>query len=84
MTRLLEPPIPILAIVVDGQPQQFTWEGRHYRVEQIALHWRKRVWWRGIWRDYFKLVTHNGQGSVLVVVYRDLLDNEWYLQEVYD
>lgn len=84
MTHLWEPAQPITVQVVDDQPRQLLWEGRLYRVEAVALHWRKRVWWRGIWRDYYKLATRNGQGAVLVVVYRDLLSDTWYVQQVYD
>lgn len=33
-----------------------------------------------IWRDYYKVLTDTD----LVVIYYDLLDEKWYLQQVYN
>jgi hypothetical protein len=54
-----------------------------HTVQGIAKRWRVDVeWWRKrIWREYFKLYTHTG---LLVVLYRDLLTGQWYLQRLYD
>ena len=39
-------------------------------------------WWRGrIWRDYFRLTTATG---LRVVIYHDLLTDEWCLQRLLD
>ena len=84
MTRLWQPSIPITVLLVDNQPKQVTWEGRRWRVAHPVLHWRQRIWWRGIWRDYYKLVVRSGGTEALIVIYHDLLDGQWYLQEVYD
>jgi len=64
-------------------PGAFTWRGSTHTVQGIAKRWRVDVeWWRKrIWREYFKLYTHTG---LLVVLYRDLLTGQWYLQRLYD
>jgi hypothetical protein len=64
-------------------PLSFTWQGRSHPVERIAKRWRLDVnWWQQrIWREYFKVVTHSG---LLVVLYRDWLTGEWFLQRLYD
>jgi hypothetical protein len=65
------------------EPQSFRWQGREYRVGRIAKRWRlDQGWWRQrIWREYFKLTTIDG---LLVIIYLDLIEREWYLQRVYD
>ena len=64
-------------------PQQFMWRGKKHRVKQITKRWRvDQDWWqRRIWREYFKLSTGTG---LLVVIYRDLVSGQWYLQRLYD
>lgn len=64
-------------------PQTFTWQGRTHPVQTVAKRWRvDHGWWRGrIWREYFKLTTQSG---LLVIIYRDLLTGQWYLQRLYD
>jgi hypothetical protein len=84
MTRLW-PEGELIAVVSDAAqtPWSFTWQGRTHQVQGIAKRWRVDVdWWRGrVWREYFKLTTHTG---LLVIVYRDVLTNNWYLQRLYD
>lgn len=67
----------------DGTPTTFLWHGRVCEVDYIAKQWRIDVdWWRTrVRRDCYKLSTTNG---LLVIIYQDLLDGEWYLQRVYD
>ena len=64
-------------------PRSFTWQGRTHRVRGIAKRWRvDQRWWRQrIWREYFKLHTDSG---LLLVLYRDVLRDAWYLQRLYD
>jgi hypothetical protein len=39
-------------------------------------------WWRlRVWREYFKLETDTG---LLVIIYRNLLTDDWYFQRLYD
>ena len=84
MTRLWPEGIPI-AVVCNGQgrPDRFTWRGRAHAVTLVALAWRVDLeWWRArTWRAYYKLATDTG---LLVVVYRDLVSGDWYLQRLYD
>jgi hypothetical protein len=64
-------------------PQLFTWQGRTHPVQQVAKRWRVDLdWWQTrVWREYFKLTTQTG---LLVIIYRDLLTGDWYLQRLYD
>ena len=64
-------------------PQAFTWQGQTHRVQQLSKRWRiDQGWWeQRIWREYFKVTTQTG---LLVIIYRDLLTGEWYLQRLYD
>ena len=91
MTRLwpVGSPINITgAVASDGvaeytRPASFTWQGQTHQVNEITREWRVDIdWWRGrVWRAYFKLSTDTG---LLVVIYQDLLNGEWYLQRLYD
>jgi hypothetical protein len=65
------------------QPVCFTWLGQTHQVVEITKSWRVDIdWWRArIWRAYFKLSTDTG---LLVVIYQDLLEKDWFLQRLYD
>lgn len=67
----------------DGSPATFLWRGRNHEVEYIAKQWRIDVdWWRTtVRREYYKLSTTDG---LLVIIYHDLLNGQWYLQRLYD
>jgi hypothetical protein len=64
-------------------PQTIIWQGKVHVVASIAQRWRVDTgWWRWrIWREYWKLTTHSG---LLLVMYRDVLHGDWYLQRLYD
>jgi hypothetical protein len=66
-----------------AEPLRFTWQGGEHQVADITCSWRVDLdWWQDrVWRDYFKLRTDTG---LLVIVYRDLAQDEWYLQRLYD
>ena len=84
MTHLWPRGTPIVVVFDQTYtPQRFIWQGRRHRVQQITKRWRvDQDWWqRRIWREYFKLSTATG---LLVVIYRDLLTGQWYLQRLYD
>lgn len=84
MTRLWPNGEVIRVTIGDsGDPAAFQWDGALHPVQGVANRWRvDDHWWDGrIWRDYFKLTTVTGW---LVIVYRDLLTNTWYLQRLYD
>lgn len=84
MTRLWRVRQPITVAVDDsGVPTQFTWNGTTYAIEIVTNRWRSdNDWWRGrIWREHFKVATTTG---LLVIIYRDMLRDTWYLQRLYD
>ena len=67
----------------DGTPCSFEWQGRPHPITGISKRWRVDNWWWRVrvWREYFKLETGTG---LLVIIYRDLLTDQWYLQRLYD
>jgi hypothetical protein len=67
----------------EATPVSFKWQGFSHPVLGIAKRWRvDQGWWRQrVFREYFKLYTRTG---LLVIVYRDLLSSQWYLQRLYD
>jgi hypothetical protein len=64
-------------------PRAFVWQGQSHPVRTVAKRWRVDVaWWQQrVWREYFKVTTRTG---LWVIIYRDLLAGEWYLQRLYD
>ena len=83
MTRLWSAGLLVEVGVSEDRPARFQWEGKFHPIQGIANHWRVDLgWWRlRIWRDYFKVYTTTG---LLVILYHDLVVDEWYLQRVYD
>ncbi|MGH2536917.1 MAG: hypothetical protein ACRDHL_05965 [Candidatus Promineifilaceae bacterium] len=83
MTRLWPEGQSITVVSRCEEPCTFTWHGHLHQVEAITQRWRIDLdWWRErAWRAYFKLYTDTG---LLVVIYRDLLSGQWYLQRLYD
>lgn len=65
------------------RPSALMWEDTQYRVLRVADRWRvDDEWWaERVWREYYRLTTEVG---MLVLVYRDLLTDDWYLQRVYN
>ncbi len=84
MTRLWLRGMPI-SVQSDAllTPLVFDWQGQHHQIQTVAKRWRiDQQWWQQrIWREYFKVTTHSG---LMVVIYRDLLSGQWYLQRLYD
>ncbi len=72
-------------VEVDGlhRPLCVTWRGARHPVERVCARWRvDEGWWnRHVWREYFKVATQTG---LLVVVYRDFVTGDWFLQRLYD
>jgi hypothetical protein len=84
VTRLWPEGQPLdMTLAADGAPADFTWQGQRHQVAEITQVWRvDAAWWQGrVWRSYFKLRTDTG---LLVEIYQDLLDEEWFLQRLYD
>ena len=70
---------------VDGEePLAFRWERRKHRVCDVSVHWRIHTnWWTmtEVWRDYWEVTTDSG---LLCVLYRDLLQDVWHLERLYE
>lgn len=66
-----------------GDPLFFFWDSQAQQIEEVVKRWHvDDEWWlERKWRDYFKLITSTG---LLVIVFRDCADGNWYLQRVYD
>ena len=66
-------------------PSGFVWQGVRHRVKESTIRWRVHTrWWepeKTVWREYVKVVTDTG---VLCLLYRDLLEGDWFLARVYD
>jgi hypothetical protein len=75
----------LITVVTGGleEPSCFTWREQTHTVKAITRRWRiNQDWWRErVWRDYFKLITQTG---LLVIIYHDLQDDQWYLERLYD
>jgi len=84
VTRFWPSGLPI-AVAADAlaAPTALTWQGATHRVKRIVRRWRvDQHWWRRrVCREYFLLWTESG---LLVVLFRDVLRGEWYLQRLYD
>ena len=84
MTRFWNKGAPItMQTTPNGDPTRFTWDNQSHQVTAITRRWRVDTdWWRSrIWRAYFKLSTNTG---LLLIVYCDLGDGQWYVQRMYD
>ena len=95
MTRLWTPAEPITVVTVAtpasestapsfrGSPSAFSWQGQTHAVEHITRVWRVDIdWWRErIWRAFYKLSTDTG---LLVIIFQDLLTDQWYFLRLYD
>lgn len=82
MSKLYKPAKPIeVQLDEQGRPLVVHWRGAPYRGEACD-HWRVRTaWWeQEVWRDYYLW-----EGKDLVCeVYRDRLNDGWYMHRVYD
>lgn len=74
-----------IVVGADGMqtPLHIRWRGQVHPVQHVANRWRvDEGWWnRHVWREYFKVATQTG---LLLVVYRDFVTGDWYLQRLYD
>ncbi len=68
-----------------GKIVSFTWQGRTHPIQKTHQRWQVDTdWWSEegeAHREYFALTTTDG---LLCVIYRDLLDDKWYLAKLYD
>ena len=69
----------------NGRPLRFCWQGRQHQLQYVVQHWQIDVdWWSEqgrVWRNYLTIIT---EGSLLCVIYQDLITQEWHLVRVYD
>ena len=67
----------------DGRPKAFMWEHQRYQVSVITDQWRiDEGWWIvRIWREYYEILTDTG---LMVVIYKNLLTGQWFLQWMFD
>ena len=76
--------IRVMALVPDGPPVWFRYQGREYKVASSAGPERLETgWWRGpdVRRDYFRVTTDSGQQFW---VFRDLKTGDWFLHGAYE
>ncbi len=83
--RRFHPPHPLAVwLADDGTVERFVWRRREHRVAATETEWSED--W-GFWtadpvsRKYYRLRAFDG---LVAVVYRDLLDGRWYLEQVLD
>ena len=77
-------PIRVMALVPDGPPVWFRYQGREYKVASSAGPERLETgWWRGpdVRRDYFRVTTDSGQQFW---VFRNLKTGDWFLHGAYE
>ncbi|UCC50897.1 MAG: hypothetical protein JSV68_17555 [Anaerolineaceae bacterium] len=67
----------------EGAPDRLIWQGQMHPIAHVTRRWRVQIeWWREpLWRDYFKLTTETG---LLLIIYHDLHEGNWYVQRLYD
>lgn len=86
--RIYRPHLPARVQSARGAPTIIGFEGQRYRVLKAAGPWRRSgEWWTpDHWgRDEWDLVlTAQEEFKVLVKVYRNLFNGEWYVEGEYD
>jgi hypothetical protein len=84
MTRLWNEAVKVSVKTNEqGQPLIFEWNGAQHPIEECLNEWRVDTqWWRQHrWREHFKVTTTTG---LLLILSHNLVDDQWYLQRLYD
>ena len=85
MTRLFINHLIAIHLDSAGHPVAFTWNGRRHRWTQVVQRWQVDAdWWTAegrVWREYWAVTTVDG---LFCVIFRDLVEEGWYLAKVYD
>jgi len=84
--RLLVEPVAVtaMAMVPDGPPVRFAWQGRQYEVaDSVGPERIETGWWRGrhVQRDYYRVISLCGSGFWL---FRDRDSGGWFLHGMFD
>ena len=81
--RPLNAPVPVRVKESPSQhPNSLVLDGRAIEIASIADTWEiNDEWWRGqpIARLYYRVVTREGRH---LTIFRDLVDGQWYRQQV--
>ena len=68
-----------------GKIVSFTWQGRTHPIQKVHQRWQLDTdWWSEegeAHREYLALTTTDG---LLSVIFKDLLNEAWYLAKLYD
>jgi hypothetical protein len=84
MTRLYNETLKV-AVETDqeGQLLAFEWNSQRHPIETCLNHWRVDTQWWQLHRrrDHFKVTTTTG---LLLILSHNLVDDQWYLQRLYD
>ena len=74
---------PIEVEAAGESPLLFRWKRKRHRVRDVSARWRVHTeWWaEEVWRDYWEVTTDTG---LLCVLYKDLLNERWFLERVYE
>lgn len=84
MVKILEKPEELrVRVNVQGVPLNMVRDGEKQRVTKVYEQWRvAEEWWgKEILKNYFRVKTSKG---LVYDIYRDTLNDCWYLSKVYD
>jgi len=76
--------IPIkVQVDPSGRPLSIVWNGKSHRVDRVSVGklLDDRWWVARVWRAYYRVITASG---LLLVIFRNLITNTWYLERLYD
>jgi hypothetical protein len=76
--------LPIRVVVDEGgRPIRIVWNRQQHTIATVALGWLiDDQWWaERVWRLYYLVVTQTGH---LLVIFRNLITNTWYVERLYD
>ncbi len=77
-----DPGLALHVRTADALPTEIRWGNAWHPIQHIALSWQLDLCWWGarVYRDYYKLLA----GGMALVIYHDLLTDNWGIQRVYD
>ena len=84
MAKVQEKPEELkVRVNIQGVPLTLARNGDKQRVTKVYENWQTvEEWWgKEITRNYFRVKTSKG---LVCDIYRDMPDNNWYLNQIYD